>query len=492
MSRVSESHLSAAEGRVSGMTVEASPLPRAGVPFRPANRHLTPAPASGRYDLPTISGMTCARRPAGAPEPVSSAASDAGSRRKPERRYGRLSGLLPVLALLFGALSLPAAAQTPATPTKFKVWPGNAAFTVTWGAVTGANSYLIEWDVDGATGFGKTVAATPGTATRKTIAHSAEDPVVNGELYKVRVRACSNANPIGAVNLDCSGWTATLTVTPGTPGKVSSFSIGPGAITNEMGRTLRVSWDRVAANGSPVTYDVHYTTSWAHARDAAATLSYFEGSTRLPDATAGWVAITRQNKRGTTQILYGVPYGTGYRVRFRAVNAFGASEWVQTGYGLVEPVRAPDIARNVRLTPGDGKLTLTWQAPGRWGTWPPGGYEIYWKLADPEARTFQPVWKSGARAVIGPDATSFEFTGQQKGSVSVTNGTAYILIIRAWNKRPGTDGSAANDRRGTPFWAAFYNCVTGTPAAPPAAAVTPTVVAVGGAEPGGPRAPRCA
>ena len=248
------------------------------------------------------------------------------------RRRARLCGLIPGLALLLGALSLPAAAQTPATPTDFKVEPGNAAFTVKWAAATGANSYLIEWDANASTGFAKTAAATPGAAKRKTIAHSATDPVVNGTLYKVRVRACSNVNPVGAVNLDCSAWTATSTVTPGTPGKMLPREIAGGGITNSLGETLRVSWDGSAANGSPVTYDVHFTTSWAHSRDAAATLSYFDGSTRLPDATTGWVEILRQNRRSTTQIIYGVPYWTYYRVRMRAVNAFGRLRVGGNGY----------------------------------------------------------------------------------------------------------------------------------------------------------------
>ena len=404
------------------------------------------------------------------PQPASAAPSLSPA--SPRLRRARLAGLLPVLALLLGALSLPAAAQTPATPTYFEAGPGNAAFTVAWRSVTGANSYLIEWDANTASGFGKTLAATPGTATRKTIAHSTTNPVVNGTLYKVRLRACSNANPIGATNLDCSGWTATLTVTPGTPGKMGYKSIGWGSIDN----TLRVEWGEVAANGSPFTgNDVHYTTSWAHGLDAAATATYFEGSARYPDASKGWVAITRQDRMSPIQIIYGVPFGIYYRVRMRAVNAVGPGPWSEIGYTLVEQVDSPNIAQNVRVTPGDGKLTFSWEAPSKWGSWPPGGYEIYWKLASAASRNFVLVWKSGAQATIGPGETSFEFTGQQQGSVTVTNGTGYNLFIRAWNKRPGTDGSAANDRRATPFWAAFHTMVTGTPTAPSGQQATPTV-----------------
>ena len=408
-----------------------------------------------------------ARGPAAPPPGV-------GARRRapgPGRRRACRCGLLPVLAVLFGALALPAAARTPATPTDFKVSAGNAAFFVEWGAVTGANSYLIEWDANASTGFAKTAAATPGAAKRKTIAHSATDPVVNGTLYKVRVRACSNANPVGAVNLDCSASTATLTVTPGSPGELRSWSIGWGDVTNELGKTIRVEWEPGAANGSPITgYDVHYTTSWTHSRDAAATATYFEGSLRLPDPATGWVEILRQNRRSTTQFIYGGSYGTYYRVRMRAVNAIGTAEWEETGY--IERVSTPDIVPNVQVAPGNGKLTLTWEAPSRWGSWPPGGYEVQWKLASAARTEWTAVWTSGAPAVIGPDATRFEFTGRQQGSATVTNGTAYDLRIRAWNKRPGTDGSAADDRRATRVWHPAK--VSGTPAGA-SKAPTPTV-----------------
>ena len=418
-----------------------------------------------------------ARHLARAHGPASSSPPPAGSPRKPEPRPGRRRAcfsLLPVLALVLGALSLPAAAQTPTTPTHFEVTPGNAAFTVQWGSVTGANSYLIEWDANSATGFGNTAAATPGTARRKTIEHSTADPVVDGTLYKVRVRACSNANPLGATNLDCSGWTATLTVTPGTPGKVRGWSIGPGHILNGA-NSLRVSWDRVAANGSPLTgYDVHYTTSWGHSLDTAATLTYQHGTISRPDPATGWVEIVRDGRLpagtdGTAGLAGGVtispiPYGIAYRVRVRGVNAIGAGKWVEIGpYAIKEPVSPPNIARNMRVVPGNGKLILTWEAPSQWGSWTPGGYEVQWKLASAKSTAWAAVWKSGAPVELGPGATSFEFTGLQQGSVSVTNGTAYDLRMRPWNKRPGTDGSAANDRRATPHW--YPSKVSGTPAA---------------------------
>ena len=396
-------------------------------------------------------------------------APSAGSRSGPHPWSGRARARLSLLlapALLLGALSLPAAAQTPATPAHLTVRAGNAEFMLVWRSVEGARSYLIEWDENTATGFGRTAAATPTTVTYnsiKTFEHSAAEPVVDGTLYKARVRACSNANPIGAANLDCGGWTATLRFTPGAPRGMVHRSIGWGYILSS-GKTLHVEWEPGSDNGSPITgYDVHYTTSWNHARDAAATITYRDGTSGTPDPYPGWVEILRSNRLAREQVIYEVPYGVYYRVRMRAVNAVGAGVWQEFSYILVGGVDAPNIARSVRVAPGDGKLTLTWEAPSKWGSWSPGGYEVQWKLASAASSEWAAVWQSGAAAVIAPGATSFEFTGQQQGSVSVTNGTAYDLRIRAWNKRPGTDGSAANDRRATPHW--YPSKVSGTPTA---------------------------
>ena len=83
MLEVSRGLLSAATDGVSGITVEASP------------------PPPGRRSAPACKS-----------------ALDIGAGLG--RRRARLSGLLPVLALLLGALSLPVAAQTPAMPTNLR------------------------------------------------------------------------------------------------------------------------------------------------------------------------------------------------------------------------------------------------------------------------------------------------------------------------------------------------------------------------------------
>ncbi len=386
--------------------------------------------------------------------------------------------------------------QSAPAPSGFMALPGNAALIAKWQPVAGANSYKIEWDAAGATGFSNTATATPGTARRETITirHSSADPVVNGSAYKLRVSACSGADG----STGCGTATAAQTVTPGTPGRIHSFSIGPGWVTNGR-NTLEVTWYPVAANGSPVIgYDVHYTTTWYVGGDAEAANTYIYDTMyeRMPDPSEGWVRIVRYGPGGeqphtTTarrQTLVNVELGVHYRVRIRAVNAVGPGPWRHTGYGIPESVRAPNVPRNVRLEPGDAKLTLRWEAPGTWGSWPAGGYEVLWKLTSAVgncpvvgdsretaacAAHWKPVWKNGSKAVIGPGETSFEFTGAQHGSETVTNGTSYDLRIRGWNKRPGTDGSTDKNRRATPFW--YPAKISGTPANSPILPNSPAI-----------------
>ena len=98
-----------------------------GVPGRRAERNSIPCAGPRVYnEAQRPSGMTCARRLAGARTPAPS--TSAGPRR-PDARIGRARlSLLPALALLLGALSLFAAGTAeaaPAAPTSPNVKVGD-------------------------------------------------------------------------------------------------------------------------------------------------------------------------------------------------------------------------------------------------------------------------------------------------------------------------------------------------------------------------------
>ena len=111
-----------------------------------------------------------------------------------------------------------------------------------------------------------------------------------------------------------------------------------------------------------------------------------------------------------------------------------------------EAQTGPSVPRNVQVTEGDRKLTLTWQAPASWGTGTgERGYEIKWR---PSSSTLDIDWRhvsvSGTVTVdFAADVTSYVFKGRQtarRNQVTVTNGTSYALQIRAFDR-----GAVASD-----------------------------------------------
>jgi len=115
--------------------------------------------------------MKCARRLAGARKPAPPTGSPRKSEPRTGRRRARLSGLLPALALLLGALSLftvaPAQAQTQDPPRNVQVTPGDAKLTLTWQAPSswagaGERHFEVEWRLSSA---GTTSIQPPGGST---------------------------------------------------------------------------------------------------------------------------------------------------------------------------------------------------------------------------------------------------------------------------------------------------------------------------------------
>ncbi len=110
-----------------------------------------------------------------------------------------------------------------------------------------------------------------------------------------------------------------------------------------------------------------------------------------------------------------------------------------------QQVTAPSVPRNVTVTPGDDKLTLTWQAPSSWGTWPAGGFDVYAQRPPTQGVPgFRIAKKGGFNFAPAATDTSFVFAGLQLDDISsytVTNGVDYDLRIRAYSQQPGTDGT---------------------------------------------------
>ncbi len=91
-------------------------------------------------------------------------------------------------------------------------------------------------------------------------------------------------------------------------------------------------------------------------------------------------------------------------------------------------VRIPEGVNNVQVTPGDRKLTPSWDAPRVYPSLTVGvaatRYELYWH----ESTATNPGWSGNHVVTItgNPPATTYEITG-------LTNGTEYFVWIRACN-----------------------------------------------------------
>ena len=116
-----------------------------------------------------------------------------------------------------------------------------------------------------------------------------------------------------------------------------------------------------------------------------------------------------------------------------------------------EHLDPPDPPQNVRVTVGDAKLTLTWQAPSAWGSGTALGYQVDWYSgAEAPAHTSAEwqVVEYNRRTDASPTETSFTFSGNVNGRVhngmnwvrgyhTVANGNQYHLRLRAVSTKPG-------------------------------------------------------
>ena len=127
---------------------------------------------------------------------------------------------------------------------------------------------------------------------------------------------------------------------------------------------------------------------------------------------------------------------------------------------MAQTITGPSEPRNFQVAAGDGKLTLSWQAPSSWGTWPATEFQIDWKKGSGP-------WQNTIFPSPTATATSYVFTGSYdmwvnnvRSTETVTNGVTYSFRIRSRTVNPNDQSSNPEGRVSN--WTAVQS---GTPAA---------------------------
>ena len=225
--------------------------------------------------------------------------------RRPGRSRARSSRLIPVLALLLGALSLfaavPAAAQQVDPVTNLTATGDDGKLRVTWtnpSSVTGGGHVsIIRWRVQG-TSTWLNPGGEFGSQQTGLVSFLEITNLVNGTTYEVAVRTYRGTGQIGFSN-----WVST-TGTPQVPPSTVSLSVSPNPV--DEGSSVTVTATLSKALSSNVTIPVTLTDNTAESTDHGPLTSITIGS----GATSGTGTISTNQDADEDDETFTVALGT--------------------------------------------------------------------------------------------------------------------------------------------------------------------------------------
>ena len=310
--------------------------------------------------------------------------------------------------------------SVPSAPALPIVTAGDRTLSVAWTTPsTAGGSPITAYELRHKESSARNVIDSWTVQPRSLARNGLIESLTNGRRYDVQVRA---------VNRFGNGeWSATAT---GAPGTVAA----PGGLTVTAGTgRLTVTWSAPAGTG--VTgYHVRYQ------RDGGG---------------SSWTETPLLGRSSRSYTITGLTNGVRYHVAVRAVNSAGTGAWSATAAGT--PTGSPPGAiSRPRVTPGNGQLSVAWNAPSNSGRAAITRYEVRHKPAT--TTTWGALHNAG-------NALSHTITG-------LTNGAPQNVAVRAVNAAgPGPWSATAT---GTPRLTSARP--TSVPTAPP----SPTVASGAG------------
>ena len=268
-------------------------------------------------------------------------------------------------------------ALTPPAPLDLTATPGDAEVRLAWEAPSSNGGLAIEryeYRVDRSRGWIPTALAREVTVTE----------LDNGRPYVFEVRA---------VNAHGAGEAAEVTATPAlTPSAPRNLRAAPGS------GEVTLTWDAPESGGGLAIERYEYRV----------------------DRSGDWMSVAALAREVTVTEL---DNGRPYVFEVRAVNAHGAGEAAEV---TATPALTPSVPRDLTATPGDGRVTLAWEAPES-----DGGLAI--------ERYEYRVDRSG-------DWTSVALA-REVPVTGLDNGRSYTFEVRAVNERGEGE---AEEARATP------------------------------------------
>ena len=294
----------------------------------------------------------------------------------------------------------------PSAPTKLTAAGGNAQVALTWSAPTSdGGSPITGYDVyEGTTSGGESTTPVNSAPLSASATSYTVRGLSDGTTYYFTVKAINAAGPSSASN----EVSATPATTPGAPGELS--------VTPGNGQ-VRLTWAAPSSDGgSTITgYDVYEGAT--------------PGGESLTPINATPLAAT-----ATSYTVSGLHDGTPYFFTVKAINAVGAS--AASNEVSATPATTPGAPGDLRVTPGNGQVRLTWAAPSSDGGSAITGYDVYEGTS------------SGGESLTPINATPLAATATSYTVSGLHDGTPYFFTVKAINTVGAS--AASNEVSATP------------------------------------------